>query len=193
MPLTPRMEFTIWFLNEGKSNACIVHYKTGGTLPTQGDVDTATADFASAISTDLSACITTETSFNGVTGRYVGAASGFVADDTASNLIGLVTGDTLPAECAAIVRKIGNGPPKRAHGTMFIPCVPESFTENSRLKAASILLYIDFLAQLSGFISSGPMTFVLAVMSRASADLFTVGALQVQSVLGHQRRRRPFR
>lgn len=189
----PRVEITVWFLHEGISQAIVLHYIADPLPVSQAEVDDLAESYSDLFAPILKTLITTECTFNGITARFVGGDSGWVSDNLSNIGAGVVTGDTCPGEVSAIIRKVGSGPAKRAHGTIFFPCVPESFTEDSRLTSTARTTYFNGLVTLLSPSAMGPSDLQLCVWSRVAHQLYPTTAIQVMTIMGHQRRRRPRR
>lgn len=191
MAVRPSYDCTVWFQGpEGQQCAIVLHYV--GAPPSDQDAMEETAnDLATLWSGVAKPVITTECKYLRVSLRFVSPALSFDAENTSGNGFGTVTGDTLPAETAAIMRKRGTGPAKRARGTTFWPCVPEAYSDGSVVNTVGVAAYAPVLEALAAPVNGSGVALVPVVMSRKADQNYTLLSASLGPVLGHQRRRRP--
>lgn len=191
MPTQPRYDLALWMRGDGGDAASIFHY-IAGTAPTGfQDVKDLSDEIAADVPALIKAVLDNNVTYLGLTLAWRSGTSDYTWFNSTGTGPGTVTGTGLPFETAAIIRKFSIGPSRRGYGRNFIPGVPESFNNISKLLPAAKTAYMaladylfDGIKQLGG--APTPV-----IVSRAGNTMYEVVEWTVNDILGHQRRRRP--
>jgi hypothetical protein len=200
-PLLPRFDVTVVTIVSGQLVSNVLHWSAPAAAPTAPQMQAAADALSTRFGAKYKAFLGTSSRYEGVELRYLSATAGryHVSTVAAGNGVVLPAGGaagpagTVPAGAAVIVQKLGDGPPKRANGTMFLGGFEEGYITDGRLTTAGVEL-----AQSVGFETTVEMTTAGAEgtacnLSRTSLLLYAIIGINALDVLGHLRRRRPRR
>jgi hypothetical protein len=199
-PLLPRTDLSINYLVSGEFCTNVLHYIGPATPPTQ-DQCQAMADAESELwGGIMAAWLPKASEYLGLELRYLSANAGRYAASEESAGPGTVgpvptasEDFSLPSEVAAVIRKIGDGPVKRANGTAFLGGIADGHSDGSRLNALGGSIARGIADRFKGILSGPGFEATPAVLSRTAQLLYPIVGVTLAPVLGHQRRRRPVR
>lgn len=192
MPIRPRVECTLRFSGpDSLEHNCILIYTAVGAPADQDAMVTIADNLDSHWSAQCIATITTECSYLGVRASYISDTVGYEADSGGAAAAGTVTGNTNPAHVAVLFRKIGHGPPRRARGATFWPCVPLAYTDDTAINGTGATAYQSVRSLLDDVVGAGGAALTPVVMSRKADTLYPIVSANFSTILSVQRRRRP--
>lgn len=199
-PLRPRLDVAINYLVNGRLCTNVANYSAPVVAPTAAQMQTAADGLSARFSAPYKARLPDNCRFEGVEVRYLSTTHGRYAVSTVGNgpgVIGVVNAppeaSTLPTGDAIIVQKFGDGPPKRANGTVYLAGLDDFDVEGDRLSTnalerAQSVANAFAVANVFIGVEGDP-----CVLSRTALILFSIVGVNVKLVVGHLSRRRPVR
>ncbi len=200
-PLLPRFDVSVVSIVSGQLVSNVLHWSAPNVPPTSPQMQAAADALSTRFGAKYKAFLGETSRYEGIELRYLSAAAGRYHVSTVGAGIGTValaggaTGQfgVLPTGDAVIVQKLGDGPPKRANGTMYLSGFQEGYITDGRLTTDGVEL-----AQAVGFETTVEMATAGAEgtacnLSRTSLLLYEIIGINALDVLGHLRRRRPRR
>jgi hypothetical protein len=200
-PLLPRYDVAVNYVVSGQFCTNVLHYEGTLNAPSLADIRDAASALSVHFGNPYKAFLGPASSFEGIELRYVSAGVGrYVASATGSGAGTFPSGSgatpaarQLPSGDAAVIRKFGDGPPKRANGTAYISGLLDEHVSDGRLTVEVRELLTDIGIAFAAPLPIGPAAVMPTVLSRTAGNMFSLSYCEVQQVPGHLTRRRPFR
>jgi hypothetical protein len=199
-PLLPRIDVSINYLASGEFCTNTHHYAAPAAAPTAGQFQTFADLVATNFGEPLKNFLSVGNEFLGVECRYISATAGrYAASNVAAGPGESGSAETptddlrLPSGDVVVIQKLGDGPPKRANGTVYLSGINEGDTDGSRLITTSLEEAQSYAEAFEAEIALAATVVTPVVLSRTAALLYDIIGTRVQLVLGHLRRRRPVR
>lgn len=102
---------------------------------------------------------------------------------------GSVTGDALPPQNAAVIRKFSGTPGRAGMGRWFVPLIPELYCEGSVITVAGLAKYQDLAETLGGLQTLNGQPWDPAHRSRLNDTLLPILGTDVKLFVASQDRR----
>jgi hypothetical protein len=178
--------------NVNARQECVMWYVPGTTIATTDGADEAyvfAIGLEAHLSSEIKDCLAadcsyvetvTQLSLSGVTFDGI---SFLGAND------GAVGGDTQAENVAAVLSKRSSHGGKTGRGRFFMGCVPESFSDTSKLTSAALTAYAALAAKLSSNVITARATYVPQVYSRKDASMYPILDVTGHAYTKSQRRR----
>lgn len=144
-----------------------------------------------AYTTLYQACMTNECTFYGYTAAYHSAGGvTYTGSRATPATMGTLTGETEPDFTAVCIRKQTAINGKSGRGRWFIGCVPEQFTDTSRLNSMALAAYGALKDEFFMDQTILGATFSPQLLSRKTNSFIDIDVLDIDVNLATQRRRR---
>jgi hypothetical protein len=200
-PLKPRFDVSVNYRVNGRLCSNVLHYKAPAAAPTGAEVQNIASELSLRFATLYKNVLSEASRFEGVEVRYLAVAAGRYAAGVEGAGFGnnfVPAGATkdlldIPTEVAAIIQKLGDGPPKTANGTAFVSGLPETMFIGGMLTISGLEAVQSIGEAMTEEVVAVAGDGVAVNLSRKDAVLYPLIGYNVPRRTGSLRRRRAVR